>query len=64
VHLREDVVSGAKFHVCLEPVEEVDVVAVTPDVLGVLQRSPMVLPPRKPVVLLERVIGDVSGISK
>jgi hypothetical protein len=50
--------------VSLEPIEEVDVVAVTPDVLGVLQGGPMVLPPRKPVVLLKWVIGDVSGISK
>ena len=44
----------------LVPVEEVDVVAVTTDVLGVLQRGPVVLPPRKPVVLLELIIVNDS----
>jgi len=60
VHLGQDVVSGAELHVRPEPVEEVDVVTVTPDVLGVFQRGPVVPPPRKPVVLLERVVGNES----
>ena len=36
VHRRVDIVSGVELHVSLEAVKEVDVVAVTPDILRVL----------------------------
>ena len=64
VHPREDVVSGVELHVTLVSVEEVDVAAVAPNVLGVLQLRPVVLPPGQTVELFERVVGEEPELKR